>query len=196
MSLKYADFSSSDPYFAFDSVPYMNSTEGVWTISWIVSAGNCSSGGGGLNSIGDGIGGGMSASHVPYQAGPTQFTTKNGAQQPDLVAATADDTCANSGNVTFDVTAVLKVALPEDYNGRSSCAVLPTPLSTPPANPCGAKINSSAAASISAAITSCAVHQPTVSTGCIPLTTSDGFRAQPGGMAFLAATVWLLMCFS
>ena len=73
----------------------------------------------------------------------------------------------------------------------------PTPLSNPPANPCGAKLNSSAASSILAAITSCAVHQPTVTTGCVPLTTSDGFgRGEQfsfGGMVFLIATsVWLM----
>jgi hypothetical protein len=197
MILKYADFSSSDPYFALDSVPYMNTTEGIWSIMWTVYAANCSHA-----VIGDppgvgqtNVGGGISASHLPYNSGPTQFTTKNGAQQPDLVAATADDTCASSGNFTFDVTGTLKVADPPLFNGRSSCAVLPTPLSKPPANPCGAKLNSSAASSISAAITSCAVHQPTVTTGCVPLTTSDGFRGRVsfGGMVFLMATsVWFM----
>jgi hypothetical protein len=34
LSLKYADFSSSDPYFALDSVTYMNTTEGSWTFQW------------------------------------------------------------------------------------------------------------------------------------------------------------------
>jgi hypothetical protein len=42
MILKYADFSSSDPYYALDSVPYMNSTEGNWSIWWKLYASNCS----------------------------------------------------------------------------------------------------------------------------------------------------------
>jgi len=202
MVLKYADFSSSDPYYALDSVPYMNSTEGIWSIWWKLYASNCSYApighppAEGQSSIGDN----MTASSLPYTSDPVQFTTKNGAHQPDLVAATAADICANSGNFTFNVTGTKKVPAPNLYDGRSSCAVLPTPLSVPSANPCGAKLNSTGASSILAAITSCAVHQPTVTSGCIPHTTSDGFgrtqQAYSGGMVILVATcVWLLMYF-
>ena len=195
LNLTSADFSSSDPYFAIDSVPYMNTTEGVWTFTWTSFSGNCSytviNGTHNQAALGAGVWG----THVAQDSGPIEFTIKNGAQQPDLVAATADDTCANSGNFTFNVTGTLNVTYPPLFNGRSSCAVLPTPLSTPPANPCGAKLNSSAASSILAAITSCAVHQPTATTGCVPLTTSDGFGRgeQFPLMVFLLATsVWLM----
>lgn len=194
LSLNYADFNSSDPYFALDSVPYMNTTEGIWQIWWTVYASN-----GSYIPLSDppasgeySLGPGMSASQLPHYASPVHFTTKNGAQQPDLVAATADDTCGSSDNFTFDVTGTLEVPAPQLYNGRSSCAVLPTPLSVPPANPCGAKLNSSGASSILAAITSCAVHQPNVTSGCIPHATSNGFsrvqQVSSGGMVFLVVT--------
>jgi len=117
------------------------------------------------NEVSDGI----RETHVARNSDPIEFTVKNGAKQPDLVAATADDTCASSQNFTFDVLGTLNVSRIVLYDGRSSCAVLPAPMSTPSANPCGAKLNSSAASSISSAITSCAIHQPTV-TGCVPLT--------------------------
>jgi hypothetical protein len=200
MVLKHADFSSSDPYFVLDSVPYMNSTtEGsTWKFLWTLSASNCSYG-----VITDpsaiseaAIGGGIIASGKLYFPDPIEFTTKNGAPSPDLVAATADDTCASSGNFTFSVTGTLEVPLPQLYDGRNSCAILPTPYSVPPANPCGAKLNSSAASSISSAVSSCAVHHPTVTSGCIPLTTSDGHHVSSGRVVFLMAVcVWLLVYF-
>ena len=129
--LKYADFSSSDPYFAIDSVPYMNTTEGIWTFTWTSFSGNCSHTT--INGTEDqaALGAGLWGTHVTHSSAPIEFTIKNGAQQPDLVAATADDTCANSGNFTFNVTGNLNVTNPPLFNGRSSCAVLPTPLSTP-----------------------------------------------------------------
>jgi hypothetical protein len=93
------------------------------------------------NEVGDGIW----ETHVARNSDPIEFTVKNGAKQPDLVAAMADNTCASSQNFTFDVLGTLNVSRIVLYNGRSSCAVLPTPMSTPSANPCGAKLNSSAA---------------------------------------------------
>src|SRR5262249_23428719 len=123
--LKYADFSSSDPYFAIDSVPYMNTTEGIWTFTWTSFSGNCSHTT--INGTHDqaALGAGLWGTHVAHDSAPIEFTIKNGAQQPDLVAATTDDTCANSGNFTFNVTGTLNVTYPPLFNGRSSCAVLP-----------------------------------------------------------------------
>ena len=194
MDLEYADFSSSDPYFAIDSVPYMK-TEGIWTFSWLSFSGNCSQTVVNVTSEQNVLGDGFQGSHTVRGFAPIEFSIKNGAKQPDLVAATADDTCANSENFTFSVTRILNVPKSDIWDGRKSCAVLPTPYSRPPANPCGAKLNSSVASSISAAITSCAVNRPLVTTGCVPLTTSDAFGSGKQlsfrGMVFLIS-VWVM----
>jgi hypothetical protein len=197
--LKYADFSSSDPYFALDSVPYMHTTEDGWTLIWTSVSANCSFTPINFNTSRSPsmLGPRLYGTHIAQDADPIEFTIKKDARQPDLVAATSDDTCARSGNFTFDVTEILNVSYTGQFNGRSSCAVFPTPLSTPRANPCGAKLNSTEAASILAAITSCGTHQPNATTGCVPLTTSNGLgrgeQISRGRMMFLIATsAWLL----
>ena len=180
IDLTHADITSSgDAYFAIDSL-IKNITEGNYTMLWTLMSTNCSHTKNDYNEPLDGISTGpMLANNtfsnfMKYQSAPMEFTIKNGAQFPDLVAATADDACADSGNLTLEVTGTLNVSNPDQFYGRTACAVLPTPLTTPPANPCAAKINSSVASSISAALVSCALHHPNATTGCIPKETNDG----------------------
>jgi hypothetical protein len=194
MDLEYADFSSRDPYFAIDSVPYMN-TEGTWTFNWLSFSGHCAQTVVNVTSEQNVLGDGFQQNQTFLGFATIEFSIKNGAKAPDLIAATADDTCASSENFTFSVTKILDVPKSDIWDGRKSCAVLPTPYSRPSANPCGAKLNSSVASSISAAITSCAINRPGVTTGCVPLTTSDAFvsgkQLSFRGMVFLIS-VWLI----
>ncbi|KAJ5542416.1 hypothetical protein N7461_008419 [Penicillium sp. DV-2018c] len=90
------------------------------------------------------------------------FTTKNGTSPADFVAATEDDTCDKALAQAINYADLSKLPATESTYGPS-CLAEPTylPKTT---NPCNAKINSSAAASISAAMTSiaCARDRPGV----------------------------------
>lgn len=56
---------------------------------------------------------------------------------------------------------------PYEYDGRSSCAILP-PSPPPAGNPCGAKVDPAAASSISAALTATACRFPSPVVSCPP----------------------------
>jgi hypothetical protein len=188
LHLTHGNISSSNAYFAFDTIVNFTTTESTWTLIWTASSTNCSA----PNSLEPGISGRSQSNHVI-------FTVKNGAQQPDLVAATSDTTCAaNTESFTYNITEILNGTWITDYNTLDSCAVLASALPTPSPNPCEAKVDASAASSIWAAITSTAcageVH-PVVS---CPPTKSGGNKAGHvvGAMVhhvWLTATVgWLL----
>ncbi|KAH8703903.1 hypothetical protein BGW36DRAFT_370209 [Talaromyces proteolyticus] len=153
LDLTNATFSRSDPYYALGYIHSLNGIEGQWVLAWSLSTGNCSGSSDDTVNIG----------HLNQNTN-VFFTTKNGTQPPDLVAASADNsTCAaTDDSYTFNVTGTLDVADTIKYDGRSSCAVLSPTL--PTANPCAAAVNVAAAASISAAITStaCAWQNPNV----------------------------------
>lgn len=186
LDLRWANFSSSGPYFAFASTSQLINAEGTWLFSWTLASGNCS---------GSPENGTMEFSGH-NQAHFIIFTTKNGSQQPDLVAATEDATCAKTESHTFNVTGILDVpnSIGSNYDGRDSCAVL-SPASSPAPNPCGAKVDSVSASSISAALTAtaCASLHPVVS--CPPLTKNAARGAvqfSVRGAAWLTATFgWL-----
>jgi hypothetical protein len=142
LDMKSANFSSSSLHFAYKPNDFLN-TEGTWIFIWEAFVSNCSQG--------------------ITPAGLTQsnhvfFTIKNGAQQPELVAATADNTCAGNQSFTFNVTG--------SVNASGFSADLPTPT----AIPCTAKINPSAASSISLAMSSnaCAATHPATAS-CRPV---------------------------
>ena len=42
LDLRWAKFSSSDPFFAFRSTQKLNATESEWSLVWTLSSGNCS----------------------------------------------------------------------------------------------------------------------------------------------------------
>jgi hypothetical protein len=162
-----------DPYFIYTWFPYLNGTEGEFSLQWLLASGNCSTG-----SV---LGGSQTQNYV-------EFTLKNGAQQQSLV--TSLNTCPTQ-YATFNVTETLPVTDPADDSLYNTCAVLaPEP---PPANPCAAKVNDTIASSISAAITASACTTPVVmtgetghpvlSSGCpAPTQSSLGVRSNFGGM--------------
>ncbi|KAK2875575.1 hypothetical protein FQN49_001599 [Arthroderma sp. PD_2] len=183
-----ANYSSSNTHFEYGWTSKLNNTEGTWKLTWEWSAGNCSR---------------SEDRAEPFQFGTdgrrsiVYFTTKNGAPSLDLVAATQDGICDKSEAHTLNITEVLDVPSgTRYYNNQPSCPLLST--ITPIPNPCGAKIDSAAALSISYAIQSSACiggASPTVT--CPPgvETTNSAPRAvhfSAGGAALLAATLaWL-----
>ncbi|KAI1764140.1 hypothetical protein GGR53DRAFT_334810 [Hypoxylon sp. FL1150] len=168
--LRNVNFSNvSDPYFAHEYTTQLNVTEARWSLVWSMGSGNCSA----TPAADDGA----AASGLSFynRVRSVQFTTKKGAQQPDIAAAatTDDDTCTDN-YFTFNVTGVLDTPITAKYDGRDTCAVLaPTNMSaTPTEKLCEFGADASAASSISAAMTAtaCAALHPVVS--CPPDTPS------------------------
>ncbi|KND91190.1 hypothetical protein TOPH_04106 [Tolypocladium ophioglossoides CBS 100239] len=181
----WANYSSGpDPYLVFHYTSQLNNTEGRWMLSWELRSGNCS----------------MSDEYAPLKvAGLVQrnyiyFTTKNGAQQPDLVAATQDGTCSKTESFAFNITGMLDVPLGSHYNNQASCPTLSPAAPTP--DPCRVKVDSASASSISYAIQSSACWG-----GLMPaFTCPPGYdksaarravQSAVGGAAWLAGTAWL-----
>ncbi|ROW04030.1 hypothetical protein VSDG_00884 [Cytospora chrysosperma] len=169
---------SSDPYYIFTYTPLLNETEGDFKMLWYVYAANCSSSG---------------STDPSFWSGNkyVTFTLQNGAQQPDLVAATGPETCATMPNQTFNVVETLPQQIDPGESGRNSCAVLAEP--SPTANPCAVPLGTAQASSISAGITAsaCAGSHPDLTTGCPqPSQTSNANLDMPVG--FMWAVFGLL----
>ncbi|KAF7561915.1 hypothetical protein G7046_g2226 [Stylonectria norvegica] len=173
--------STSNPFLWYWWSDKLFDREDVWSFVWHLDAYNCTkfeseqqSGSVILNffEMGNGI----------------TFTTKKGAQQPDLVAATDSDTCGDTEGFTFNITATLEA----DTDGRrdidlTKCALLGETSAKP--DPCAVKIDTVAVSSISASMTdsACAVAYPVVSCPA-----SDEDWGSQGMMEFPAAgVVWL-----
>jgi hypothetical protein len=179
------------PYLAYSPCPELN-VEGTWAISWYVTVNNCSQASNSTNDVQ------FQRRDVQFQMTGVSFTTKNGTQQPDLTAATADTVCASNSNgssYAFNITGFQDLR-----NACESIAPTQAPFPTPTPNPCGVKINPSTASSISSAMTSrlCAINAPELT--CPPKsspTKSAGVsrRAQcvsEGTVWLLATCIWLI----
>jgi hypothetical protein len=176
-----AEFSSSDPYFAYATFYNITAIEGNWMLAWYSRTDNCSTAPG----------------HALFGASDQYqfigFATKNGAQQPDLVAATAKDNCTESMAFTYNVTGVVgDLEDPNQHDTRNSCAVLTSMQPTYFPNSCGARIDASAASRISAAIThtACAQLHPVVS---CPPTKNNGVSRE--AQLLVRGTIWLTVTF-
>ncbi|KFY33708.1 hypothetical protein V494_07391 [Pseudogymnoascus sp. VKM F-4513 (FW-928)] len=138
--LTWANFSGRDPYMVYGTGLEALNTEGVWTLEWTVRASNCFTSNG----------------KQDYRVNSTQkritFTTKNGAKMPDLTAATGPDTCANADSQTFRIAETRDSG--DTFENGKPCAVLED--ATPMPSPCAVKIDSAAAASVSARMTNVA----------------------------------------
>ena len=81
------------------------------------------------------------------------FTIQKGAQQVDLVAATANDkTCSARSGVAISVTDQTLEYPASGPSSAGTCAVLATSSPTPTADPCRVNIDSATAASMSASL--------------------------------------------
>ncbi|KAJ5216556.1 uncharacterized protein N7498_002963 [Penicillium cinerascens] len=148
-----------DPYLIYTSLGNMTSIDAIYKLEWILTTLSCS---------GSAADGSLNFTQVT-QNKTLWFSTKNGAQPLDLVAATKHDTCAANESLNFDISGLEKV--PSNDLGNltysPSCPVLANvslPSVTP--TPCAVTINSTAASSITAALSysACIDQVPDVST--------------------------------
>jgi hypothetical protein len=176
----YFTASTSGPYFEYSSLYNLTTLEGTWSLFWTLSSVNYTQFP-------------TSDSSIPgyIQGNTVIFTTKNGAQATDLVAATADDVCASAESFTFNVTGVENVSVGSG-NSVTSCAVVASMSPTSSPNPCAAQLNATGASSISAALTTSACSLPSSLVSC-PAKSAGSIEAQLGGPMWVVATFgWLL----
>ena len=182
--LTWRNFSSSDPFFVYHGFSNFN-TEGSWWLTWHLGRVSCKEDS--LNSpYGD------DRFVINNTGASILFTTKNSAQEVDLVAATNKD-CAEAIGFAVNVTNTLKVPGNVRWDGGEMCAVVES--HTPIPNPCGAKIDSAAASSISSSLTAsrCRGTNPPVS--CPPKDEDREGTAQQlavGAVACFAAALGAL----
>ncbi|RMJ22163.1 hypothetical protein PHISP_06970 [Aspergillus sp. HF37] len=127
---------SNDPYyFVFDGTQKFSDIEGTWMLLWEVHGLICSE------------------SHSTFtirginDANKVWFTTKKGAQQADLIAATDPGTCANTQSFTFNVTGSMDISTSSQFDA-DSCAVLSPTSPWPAPSQCQVEISSAKASSI------------------------------------------------
>jgi hypothetical protein len=167
-------------YYEYSSLYNLTTLEGTWSLSWTVSSINCTQ-----FPISN------SSTFGYIQRNTVIFTTKNGAQATDLVAATADDICASAESFTFNVTGIEKKPVGSG-NSVTTCGVVASMSPAPSPNPCAAQLNATGASSISAALTASACSLPSSLISC-PAKSAGRIQAQLGGLMWVVATFgWLL----
>jgi hypothetical protein len=178
----YLSASTSGPYYEYSSLYNLTTLESAWSLIWTISSENCTQFP-------------TNDSSIPgYLQGNTVFfTTKNGAQATDLVAATADDVCASAESFTFNVTGFEKVSVGSG-DSVTTCAVVASMSPTSSPNPCAAQLDATGASSISVALTTSACSLPSSLVSCPAKSAgSIGIQGQLGGPMWVVATfVWLL----
>ncbi|KAK3897398.1 hypothetical protein C8A05DRAFT_19830 [Staphylotrichum tortipilum] len=107
------ELGKTDPFFTVERANPAKTTdaEATWVLLWDVLAHNCTA---------TGASPGIGQLTTQHQQQLT-FTTKKGAQEPDLLQGTA--ACARSPGITFNVTDTRSIAARLNY-GRASCNVL------------------------------------------------------------------------
>jgi hypothetical protein len=193
--------SAADPYYAVVWTNLLSSTNGSgqYALQWEFSHHNCS---GDFPAAYEADFG--PASHGAYFE---LFTVAADGKQPDVAAE--PHTCPHWYSAAIEINGTTPVLQPaverwQFNDGRSVCAVVSeTP---PPADPCAARIDESAAAAISARMTAsaCGAIIPALTSGCPSPTqtqeTNIGSRAPVGGgfgmgLTGMLSLVWALVGF-
>ncbi|KUL82832.1 hypothetical protein ZTR_09217 [Talaromyces verruculosus] len=131
MDFSSANLSSSDPYFGWDAISKLNGIDGRWRLAWSLFTNNCSTY---PEAVSPNITSQDKENRIVF-TNSIVFTTRNGTQQPDLIAASANSVCAGTNeSFTFNVTGTVDVWNTENLDGRNSCAIL-SPVA-PTTNPC------------------------------------------------------------
>ncbi|KAG7284954.1 hypothetical protein NEMBOFW57_009570 [Staphylotrichum longicolle] len=117
------ELGKTDPFFTVERANPAKTTDAqaTWVLLWSVLSANCTAAGG-ISQLG--------------QSQQLAFTTKKGAQEPDLLQGTA--ACARSPGITFNVTDTIGIAGSSNY-GRASCNVL-APGDPPAADVCALEL--------------------------------------------------------
>ncbi|KAH6617547.1 hypothetical protein F5144DRAFT_586783 [Chaetomium tenue] len=179
-SLKWANWSSHEPYFSSTLFKDKFMAEGEWQLRWEMSWGACEE---------------DSFLTPPPRVsnltlGGIDFTIKSGAQVVDLVAGTANDKpCTEKLGLAVNVTGQVK-----QDSRHNECAVVVSS-STPTPNPCRVSIGSATAASISASWTARACNATFPPDFCPPEEDSSSQRLAVAGVASLAAAFGALAFF-
>ncbi|OQE79285.1 hypothetical protein PENNAL_c0052G01287 [Penicillium nalgiovense] len=171
LNLNWANISDSDPYFVYNSTDL--NTEGTWELNWFLGNGHC-------RDTDDGIFYVLTNTTIDSII----FTTKNDSSKPDLATATEGDTCAKEIGM-WSVENTLN-STSESW-GHDTCAVLSKHSPTSASNPCGVKLNSTAASSISAALTAAACAAPNSTVSCEADENAAGVVQISMGMTWLIA---------
>ncbi|KAH0596393.1 hypothetical protein MHUMG1_05509 [Metarhizium humberi] len=138
---EYANYSNkaTDLRFLYEWTDRLNNTEGNWKLTVELYAANCTR-----------LGRGAAASvhgSLSYTQKYVYFSTRHGAQQPDLVAASKDGVCDKTTGVTFNITEVKEVSWFNRHSvDHDVCPILAP--EAPKPNPCLAKVNATTASSI------------------------------------------------
>ncbi|GFF34785.1 hypothetical protein IFM58399_03992 [Aspergillus lentulus] len=185
IQLSKINYTTSDPYFLYWSTGHLD-IEGTFVFAWELQMNNCS-----YSPQSDALTFGYFGSrrHELY------FSTKNGTSSPDFVAATEDDTCDQSQAQAVQVPDLLEVPATRTW-GAPSCAATVGP--SPAPNPCKVKIDSTAAASISAALASSACANP-IRTGLscpTPSSESAASAAQSPVVGHWILAIGMLLAYS
>lgn len=184
--LRWANWSSHDPYFKgrFFEKPF--TVEGQWRLTWEIFWHGCLP-------IDDSLDGTWSD---PTRSGiisntsiwSVDFTISNDGQAVDLVAATANnETCPEELGITIKVPGKTKKVSESHWSGGDTCAVLDISSPTATPNPCAVKIDSATAASISASWAAVLCNGVTPPATCPPRGHSSSQQLVVAGVASLAA---------
>jgi hypothetical protein len=178
--LRWANFSSNDPYFEYRHFTKFD-REGTWKLTWTVGWANCTE-----DSLAK-----QGKDRVEFHSSTTStvFTTKNSAQEVDLSTATKNEDCSTDMGFAFNVTNTHKVPTGIEWAGGETCVAVAPSLPTP--NPCQVKIDSAAAASMSASITERRCKGTDPPADC-PSDESAAQKLLVGGVACLMAVVGAL----
>jgi hypothetical protein len=172
------ELAQSDPFFTTEGMDSALTTdsEATWNLVWHVQSQNCSV-----------MDNDQQISQI-LQTRQLIFTTKKGAQQPDVLQGTG--TCANSPGVTFNVTDTLPISARHN-RGRGSCNVL-APGPFPVANVCAIAIGPAVAATATKR-----TPQSFCTTATITTTALDNAAARGAPLwAADAGSAWLALLLS
>ncbi len=168
------ELGQTDPFFSAESVDPAVTTnyEATWVLLWNVQSQNCT-----------GSQKGSQISHLLQQQQVT-FTTKQGAQEPDLQQGTA--ACTRSPGIAFNVTDTLSIYAPLN-EGRATCNVL-APGPPPAANVCAIAIGPAVAATMTKQAPEFWCDSVTATATSTP-TTNAAAAAHVAGSTWLASLV-------
>lgn len=179
--VRWANFSDSEPYFAYRGFDKF-AAEGDWMLKYTIGWDGCDEEA--VNSLDRGA-------ETIVRNRTTQgvrFATRKGGREVDLVAASKDkETCDEKAGIAVNVTKILTAPDGVDWIGRTEkCAAVElSPSPTP--DPCRIEIDTAAASSISAAVTSWRCDVPSPADFCPPVEESIAWKWGVAGAACLAA---------
>jgi hypothetical protein len=142
---------SQGPFFQYSPFQQLSAAAN-WNLSWKIYWDSCTNGSSSVESA-------SGTTFTDSAQGSLTFTTKDGAQKPDLVSGTKDTSCPTNSGVGINIT-------DSQGKGVETCAVVAAPSSVSDQTPCRVQIDSAAAASISSSISATLCRSVPVPTGC------------------------------